>query len=44
MDNIKQNWPKLAVGTAVGAITLFVLYKLLSKESTGAISSEHPFT
>ena len=30
MDTIKQNWPKIAVGTAVGALTAYILYRLLS--------------
>ena len=32
MDNLKQNWTKVA-GVAAGAISLFLLYKLLTRES-----------
>jgi hypothetical protein len=31
MENAKQNLPKIVIGTAVGALTLFVLYKLLNR-------------
>ena len=31
MENNKVNFPKIVLGTAVGAITLFVLYKLLNR-------------
>jgi hypothetical protein len=45
MDSIKQNLPKIVIGTA-GAIALsFILYKLFNRDTQATVSSKFsPFT
>lgn len=45
MDQVKQNLPKVAIATAIGAVTAFILYQLLRKKEGAELrTSSDPLT
>lgn len=41
MDSFKQNWPKFLVGGAATVLSIYVLYKLLGRQTAGTIAKRN---